>query len=125
MGNFNKNMMHNKKARRTSCLKQYLHVFRNVVFESDLVDLGFFGYPFICDNGCHSDTFMEERLDRALVSLSWKDIFPNARLHHVLHPSSNHLPLILDLDGVSFCFEGNKSIFILSLRGRNLSSVAR
>lgn len=40
---------------------------------------------------------MEIRLDRALVTLIWLSVFPNARLYNLGFSSSDHSPLLLDL----------------------------
>ncbi|MCH90734.1 endonuclease/exonuclease/phosphatase family protein [Trifolium medium] len=39
----------------------------------------------------------EERLDRAMVTQTWFDIFPNCQLHNVIADRSDHYPILLKL----------------------------
>lgn len=39
---------------------------------------------------------VEEKLDRALVTNSWMQMFPNAKLENLVAPSSNHFPILLE-----------------------------
>nr|XP_023870319.1 uncharacterized protein LOC111982934 [Quercus suber] len=43
-------------------------------------------------------TQIRERLDRALVTKEWIDLFPTAKLYHLLSSASNHSPLSLHLE---------------------------
>lgn len=64
--------------------------FREVVGYAELIDLGFVGTMFTWSN-----RHTKIRLDRALATTSWSDIFPHSRVH-VLPPSlSDHSPLLL------------------------------
>lgn len=40
--------------------------------------------------------WVEERLDRALASISWIRLFPRAKVHNLEASSSDHLPIFLE-----------------------------
>lgn len=63
-----------------------------------LSDLELHGYPFTWERGGGSVQMIEARLDRAMVSMSWRDCFPDAELHNLGFSSSDHGPLYLSLD---------------------------
>ncbi|KAK1367210.1 hypothetical protein POM88_042771 [Heracleum sosnowskyi] len=54
--------------------------FRDVVEECELSDLDMQGYPFTWERGHGTAEWVEIRLDRALVTKSWTDIFQDAKL---------------------------------------------
>ncbi|KAK9930659.1 hypothetical protein M0R45_027689 [Rubus argutus] len=64
--------------------------FREVVGYAELVDLGFVGTRFTW-----SYRHTKIRLDRALATNSWSDIFPQSRVHVLPSSISNHSPLLL------------------------------
>lgn len=64
----------------------------------DLHDILLEGYPYTWFRGKGSVNAIEEWLDRAMVTSSWKQLFPNARLHNLVAPISNHSPILLQTD---------------------------
>ncbi|CAL1406927.1 unnamed protein product [Linum trigynum] len=60
-----------------------------------LEDLGYYGRRYTWDNNHKDDTFLEERLDRMVASMSWKQNFPNARVNNVRRCGSDHNPIVL------------------------------
>ncbi|CAN0904072.1 hypothetical protein LINGRAHAP2_LOCUS22874 [Linum grandiflorum] len=60
-----------------------------------LVDLGFEGPPFTWSNHQVDPDEIEERLDRYLVIPTWLDIWPEAKVRHLLPLSSDHRPIYL------------------------------
>lgn len=42
-----------------------------------------------------SENVVEERLDRAMVTSSWWDLFPETRLDNLIAPVSDHSPIFL------------------------------
>ncbi|KAJ9128948.1 hypothetical protein P3X46_034298 [Hevea brasiliensis] len=61
--------------------------------------MGYKGYPLTWDNGRLGDEFVEERLDKVVMSLTWQELFPCACLFHCLHSSSDHFSILLDTEG--------------------------
>lgn len=72
--------------------------FRAVVTECGLFDLPLTGYPFTWERSRGTENAIEERLDRALVSLTWLDRFPHARLTNLVASFSDHSPICLVTD---------------------------
>ncbi|CAL1411808.1 unnamed protein product [Linum trigynum] len=73
--------------------------FKNFVDDNALMDLGFKGYPFTWNNNREGQRRVEERLDRALCSASWRSKFRNALVFHELPIESDHWPLRLEMKG--------------------------
>lgn len=72
--------------------------FHDTVRECNLIDLPLNGYQFTWENRRDSDSAVEERLDRALASEVWLNLFPIAQLSNLLAPVSDHSPLLLCID---------------------------
>lgn len=51
----------------------------------------------VISTGKGSDDVAEERIDRALATGEWMDLFPNAILHNIMAPISGHSPILLCL----------------------------
>ena len=71
--------------------------FRHTLFHCDLVDLGFNRYCFTWRNGRDEDVFVEERLDRAVATTEWKEMFPRAKVSHLFASYSDHDPILIDI----------------------------
>uniref|UniRef100_A0A803QJ68 Reverse transcriptase domain-containing protein n=1 Tax=Cannabis sativa TaxID=3483 RepID=A0A803QJ68_CANSA len=69
--------------------------FRAALDHCGLIDLSLEGYPFTWEKGKGSSNWVEERLDKALVSYSWLQLFPLAKLYNVEISTSDHCPIIL------------------------------
>lgn len=63
-----------------------------------LCDIGFVGPRFTWIYVMRDGKQIRERLDRALASVEWVNLFPRARLHHLTNAASDHSPLLLRLD---------------------------
>lgn len=70
--------------------------FNDWVLESGVIDAGFEGYPFTWKRGT-----LEERLDRAMINLSWRLRFFEARVIHLHKLKSDHCPILNKRDSVS------------------------
>ncbi|KAJ9176912.1 hypothetical protein P3X46_012175 [Hevea brasiliensis] len=55
-------------------------------------------YPNYLFQGKGTDHLVQERLDRALVSSSWLEIFPHAKLYNLVSTTSDHNPILLETD---------------------------
>ncbi|XP_074373938.1 uncharacterized protein LOC141714312 [Apium graveolens] len=73
-----------------------LRGFQEVLDECNLIDMELVGYPFTWEKGKGTSLWVEERLDRALISHSWNLLFPTARLVNLEISTSDHCPLWLD-----------------------------
>ena len=52
---------------------------------------------------------IKEKLDRALVTTFWLQMFPNAKLENLALPSSDHFPILLDKTPVVRTYRAKKS----------------
>lgn len=69
--------------------------FRDVVVDCGLHDLPLQGYPFTWARSKGTVDGVEERLDRAMVSSAWLDLFPHVRLSNLMAPISDHSSILL------------------------------
>jgi hypothetical protein len=74
-------------------------LFRNVLEDCGLSDLGFNGSKFTWSNGHQDGTFMKERLDRAVANRAWCGIFRNKEVCILPAITSDHNPLLLNTFG--------------------------
>ena len=74
--------------------------FRDVLKECGFQDLGFSGNKFTWCNGHGEGHTMWERLDRAVGTVEWMDMFPTSKVVHLESGSSNHKPLVIYLGGI-------------------------
>lgn len=95
IGDFNDLLNQDEKKVRNEHPNWCIRGFLEAVHECALLDLPARGYPYTWKNSKGTDNAIEEKLDRELVSSSWMQIFPNARLSNVTAPISGHSPLVL------------------------------
>jgi hypothetical protein len=72
-------------------------LFRDVLNNCDLTDLGFTDLPFTYDDGREGDTNVKVRLDRAVADKNWRDSFGDVVLHHLVSSCSDHCPLFFKI----------------------------
>jgi len=65
------------------------------------VDIHLEGYPFTWFKSLGTTRAVEEKLDRALATSSWLQMFPDVKLENLVAPSSNHFPILLDKNPVA------------------------
>ncbi|KAL4368982.1 hypothetical protein GQ457_05G017200 [Hibiscus cannabinus] len=68
--------------------------FIEFIFNSALIDMGFFGPKFTWHRGS-----LFQRLDRCLCNIAWYDTFPDSEVKHLLRLGSDHRPTMLDTVG--------------------------
>ncbi|XP_058764138.1 uncharacterized protein LOC131637556 [Vicia villosa] len=71
---------------------------REVVHSCGLIDLGFEGYPYTWSNGRMEEANIQCRLDRALASRNFVDMFSPVRVIHLPRFGSDHAAIRIDLD---------------------------
>ncbi|XP_057803553.1 uncharacterized protein LOC131018874 [Salvia miltiorrhiza] len=97
-GDFNETMFHFEKRRGNLKADERLMDFRETVDLCGLSDLSFMGDPFTWSNNQQGVDNIMERLDRALGSATWAAMFPGYEVSHLLRKSSDHCPILLNLD---------------------------
>nr|KYP45090.1 hypothetical protein KK1_033372 [Cajanus cajan] len=84
MGDFNDLLSNADKRGPVDHPSWLFRGFREVVVEANLVDIPLCGYPFTWTRRKgHSDQ-VEERLDRAMATQIWFDIFPQCTLSNAI-----------------------------------------
>jgi hypothetical protein len=71
--------------------------FRDALFSCDLHDLGLCGLPFTWDSGRSGGANVRVRLDRVVADPTWRDLFSNAKVHHLISSRSDHSPILVEL----------------------------
>ncbi|GAU49866.1 hypothetical protein TSUD_366220 [Trifolium subterraneum] len=69
--------------------------FRQAVSDCDLTDIPIEGHQFTWIKSRGTPHVIEERLDRAMASTSWLQLFPQVRLTNLLASYSDHSPILL------------------------------
>lgn len=67
--------------------------FQNVLASCGLIDMEMEGYKFTLERGKGTEIWVEIKLDRALVTPSWLDKFPSAKLTNLEVSTSDHCPV--------------------------------
>lgn len=70
--------------------------FNEALVEMGLRDMEIIGHQFTWKKGRNTENWLEIRLDRALSSNSWLNIFPMANLYNLEGSPSDHSPLLLE-----------------------------
>ncbi|WKA07960.1 hypothetical protein VitviT2T_025728 [Vitis vinifera] len=96
-GDFNELMHRSKKRGNHPHPGSLIEAFRQAVTDCGLSDLGYVGYAYTWERGRGTTRWVEERLDRALVSADWKHLFNQSRLIHLSVSTFDHLPVLLEL----------------------------
>ncbi|XP_072061977.1 uncharacterized protein [Arachis hypogaea] len=73
--------------------------FIEAIQSNSLLDLGFDGHPFTWSNGKSGDRNIQERLDRALANVEWKELFSMTTVHHLEMFKSDHSLILIDSQG--------------------------
>ncbi|KAJ9163297.1 hypothetical protein P3X46_022978 [Hevea brasiliensis] len=97
MGDFNDLLASQEKQGGLPHPNWLLQGFRQAVEDTGLFNLPMSGYKFTWENGRDSDSCVEEKLDRFLVSSSWHSKFLHSITYSLKVTSSDHLPIYLEL----------------------------
>ncbi|KAL1293347.1 hypothetical protein AAHE18_19G066400 [Arachis hypogaea] len=87
-GDFNQVMGQHEKQGRNS-----------VIQTNELLDLGFVGHSFAWTNGQVREDNIQERLDRAMETMEWKEAYPKTMVQHLNRYKSYHSPILVDMMG--------------------------
>ncbi|KAG0519662.1 hypothetical protein BDA96_08G006200 [Sorghum bicolor] len=102
IGDFNEAMWQHEHLSETPPRpERQMMDFREVLSHCDLRDIGFCGLPWTYNNNRDGSANVRVRLDRGVANPDWCDHFPNANIHHLCSSRSDHMVLILKLQGES------------------------
>lgn len=90
VGDFNELLHSDEKVGGVLRREGQMQLFRDALSYSDLFDLGFSGSPFTWQT-----TGIKSRIDRAVASPSWSDIFQHSRVLHLPPIHGDHVPILL------------------------------
>jgi hypothetical protein len=74
-----------------------MDAFREVLHDCNLTDLGFAGLPFTYDNKRQGRANVKVRLDRAVASPEWRNLFADSNVQHITSPVSDHCPILIQI----------------------------
>ncbi|RYR64108.1 hypothetical protein Ahy_A03g010248 [Arachis hypogaea] len=66
---------------------------------NELLNLGFVGNSFTWTNGQAGEDNIQERLDRAMATMEWKEAYMKIIIQHLSRYKSNHNPILVDMMG--------------------------
>ena len=73
--------------------------FRQVLDECNLLDLGYMGNKFTWSKSFPNGGMVWERLDRAVSTVEWLDLFPVTKVQTLSCVTSDHSPILILPDG--------------------------
>ncbi|XP_031124381.1 uncharacterized protein LOC116027096 [Ipomoea triloba] len=79
--------------------------------ECGLFDLGMRGRSFTWERGRGTESWVEERLDRAVAMANWCTLFPHATVYNRDSLSSDHSALSVELEGPRFARSRRRFMF--------------
>ena len=97
VGDFNDILCNEEKEGGNHRTVASLRDFREFVASNELIDLGYEGYPFTWRNKREAGP-IQQRLDRGLASFGWQNLYPDAKITHVILEGSDHAMLSLSTE---------------------------
>lgn len=79
--------------------------FREATRECGLVDVPLQGHVFTWSKSLGTEGVIEERLDRAMVTNAWMDLFPQCTLRNLTAATSDHSPILLETEARYFIYK--------------------
>lgn len=76
-----------------------MFVFREVLEECEINDLGFFGQWYTWERGRLVSNNIKESLDRGVANPGWWNLFPGYRVSHLQYSFFDHFLVLVDIDG--------------------------
>ncbi|KAF7146373.1 hypothetical protein RHSIM_Rhsim04G0047200 [Rhododendron simsii] len=95
VGDFNDCSSQAEKQGGNPCSRGRLDQFHGFVLDCEFMDLEFKGPSFTWSNNQDGDNNIRVRLDQAMVTVDWRNLFPLAQVWHELKVGSDHCPLIV------------------------------
>ncbi|XP_031101984.1 uncharacterized protein LOC116005889 [Ipomoea triloba] len=101
IGDFNDIMSYNDKRGHTPHPNGLIRGFNTALSDCEFTDLGMRGHPFTWERGRGTDHWIEERLDRVVVSSDWRELYDMASVENLHAVSSDHSAIFLKLSGAT------------------------
>lgn len=97
---YNEALWQHEHLSRSMRSETQMSAFRDHLLLCELEDIGFSGFPYTYTNSQDGDRNVQVHLDRACADEAWRDLFPVARVVHLVSPCSDHCPVLVQLEGV-------------------------
>ncbi|XP_042964646.1 uncharacterized protein LOC122298864 [Carya illinoinensis] len=101
MGDFNEILFQNEKVGGRQRSESQLIQFREMMEDNLLYDLGCCNGFYTWSNRHSNVSFIKERLDRCVANKEWREMFRGTRVEGLPVRSSDHLPLLVSIRGVT------------------------
>ncbi|XP_074346853.1 uncharacterized protein LOC141685660 [Apium graveolens] len=98
IGDLNNILSHEDKRGGRRYPEWLLQGFNEAVMDCNLIDMDLIGYSFTWEKSKGTNSWVELRLDRALVNQQWLDIHKEATLSNMNVSTSDHTPIFLALN---------------------------
>ncbi|XP_031101977.1 uncharacterized protein LOC116005882 [Ipomoea triloba] len=98
IGDFNDLACHSEKIGGAGHPENLIRGFNDALQDCELFDLGYRGYGFTWERGRGTDHWIEERLDRAVCTPDWRDLYNDASVLTLHAISSVHSAIFMDLN---------------------------
>lgn len=95
IGDLNNVVSQNDKHGGAPYLRWLINGFNETLIDTGLYDMTLVGHQYTQERGRGTTDWTEVRLDRALTTSSWLDLFPLAKLYNLDGSTSDHSPLLL------------------------------
>ncbi|KAA3490114.1 reverse transcriptase [Gossypium australe] len=94
-GDFNEIMYSFEKSGGLPRDQRRMEVFRDILEECQLMDIGYSGVWYTWERGNLPETNIRERLDRGVANGKWINLFPLGSIQHIPYSTPNHCPLLI------------------------------
>ncbi|XP_074293180.1 uncharacterized protein LOC141620132 [Silene latifolia] len=99
MGDFNDTRFLQERSGDSDCMRQRCNKF-NAWFETNnWIDLNYSGPIHTCSRGHSADSSKWARLDRAICNSSWRVMFAEGSIRHLVANQSDHCSIIFNTNG--------------------------
>ncbi|XP_030924616.1 uncharacterized protein LOC115951580 [Quercus lobata] len=112
LGDFNELLSCQDKLGGNPLIPSRVLSFKECLDSCGMVDIGFHGPRFTWVNKREAGHYIQERLNRGFANIDWREIYPEAAVHHLACIHSDHCPVLLSLDNSPtskfhrpFCFQ--------------------
>ncbi|XP_019171082.1 PREDICTED: uncharacterized protein LOC109166644 [Ipomoea nil] len=97
IGDFNDLLYQNEKRGGNPHPNSLLHYFGEAIEDCGLAQLPMNGYPYTWEKGKGTENWMEEKLDKVLVTNEWRGIVTGAKVMNLRTRKSDHSALFLGI----------------------------
>ncbi|XP_074282616.1 uncharacterized protein LOC141607155 [Silene latifolia] len=99
MGDFNDTRFLHERNGDGNTMRRRCHKFNSWLESNNWIDLDFSGPEYTWMRGHSNSTRKWARLDRAVCNSSWRIMFAEGSLRHLVQNQSDHCPIIMNTNG--------------------------